>query len=208
MTFQIRQRWEISFELQSRRLQAHFGQPTIRLVHLVTTWQWMLGWMWKWLASIFARSAWFAEVFTLLLHDNSADWNIEQTLGYKNSTHCRHHCWLSAISKYVSGQISFFSTHSGSIGDATVDEFQGQFFVKKLPRLNTLVCHIPETYNYVFRLGRRKLHIEIPHLGPETTREPKKKKGDNKPASKSTSGNVSRLLCIPGPPSKVNPLDF
>ena len=98
-------------------------------------------------------------------------------------------------------------------GDTTTEGFHGQFLVKKLPRLNSMVAHVPETYNFVFRQGRRKLHIEIPHLGPETTRDPKKKDKleANKDATKSKktpTGSVSSLLCMPNLPSKTSVLDF
>jgi hypothetical protein len=79
-------------------------------------------------------------------------------------------------------------------------EYDGLFFVRKLPRLNSLVCHLPETLKYVFRQGRRKLHLEIPHLGPEESRTSSKPEAPKKT-------NVPSLLCAPGPVSK-SALDF
>jgi hypothetical protein len=74
-------------------------------------------------------------------------------------------------------------------------EFDGLFFVNKLPVLNCLVPHIPETNKYVFQLGRRKFHLEIPHMGPEESRT----------TSKPHEG---ALACMPGPPGNKNNLDF
>ena len=91
-------------------------------------------------------------------------------------------------------------------------DFSGQFVVKKLSQLNSLNFYLPETLNYVYKLKRRKLQIEIPHLGPQETR------GGNNPASSSsnsrkeaksnrnTTASVMGLLCQPGKSSNV--LDF
>jgi hypothetical protein len=78
-----------------------------------------------------------------------------------------------------------------------LEEYQGFFGVKKLPSLGTLIPLQPETKNFVFSLGRRKLHIEILHLGPE---------GDSKSNTSNTPSSVSQLLCAPKPGSSV--LDF
>lgn len=60
-----------------------------------------------------------------------------------------------------------------------------------------MAAHQPETLNYVFKLGRRKLHIEVPHLGPEETRT----------AKPIDNTNVTQMLCAPGP-TKTSTLDF
>jgi len=69
--------------------------------------------------------------------------------------------------------------------------FHGQLLVKKMPRLNSLVSHLPETLSYVYKMSRRKFHIEILHLGPEESRS----------HSKSTVSKVKQsmpsLLCSP-----------
>ncbi len=62
----------------------------------------------------------------------------------------------------------------GEVSDAFSD-YTGQFFLRKLPRLNSIVSFNPETLNYVFKVGRRKFHIEILHLGPEESRSTKER---------------------------------
>lgn len=46
-------------------------------------------------------------------------------------------------------------------------EYHGLFNIKKLPSLNTLVCHMPESLDLAFKLRRKKLTIEKLHLPPE-----------------------------------------
>lgn len=46
-------------------------------------------------------------------------------------------------------------------------EYHGLFNIKKLPTLNTLVCHMPESFDLAFKLRRKKLTIEKLHLPPE-----------------------------------------
>jgi hypothetical protein len=98
-------------------------------------------------------------------------------------------------------------------------EFSGQFSVKKLPSLNSLLTPLPETLNLVYKLKRRKLQIEIPHLGPQETRtgattenratnDKNNTSTTKKKSSNSSNSATSSLLCQPGPPSKQNPLDF
>jgi hypothetical protein len=78
-------------------------------------------------------------------------------------------------------------------------DYSGQFFIKKLPRLNSLVTFQPDTLNFVFKQRRRKLHIEMLHLGPAETRSTKEKSG--------SAQTVKELLCAPGP-TKTSKLDF
>jgi len=102
-------------------------------------------------------------------------------------------------------------------------EFSGTFKVKKLPSLNSLIIPLPETLNLVYKLKRRKLQIEIPHLGPQETRtggtdtgngngkkstSTSSSKKSSTSTSSSSSSSSSSLLCQPGPPSKASPLDF
>jgi hypothetical protein len=103
--------------------------------------------------------------------------------------------------RYLYNDCAFnISIGAGAKVTESFNDFDGLFLVKKLPRLNSLVCHQPETMKYVFRQGRRKLHLEIPHMGPEESRT-----GNSAAEASSKS---SSLLCQPGPPSKKNPLDF
>jgi len=105
--------------------------------------------------------------------------------------------------EHMSDTVVRFESFAGSgvaVSDA-FSEYDGQFFVVKLPRLNSLVSHLPETLNYIFKLGRRKLHIEIPHLGPAETRSTKDKSADGTPKT------ISDLLCAPGT-DKSSKIDF
>ncbi len=96
-----------------------------------------------------------------------------------------------------------FILGSGVTVSEAFKEYDGQFFLAKLPRLNSLVTHLPETLNYIFKLGRRKLHIEIPHLGPAESRTTKEKS-----SADGNSKTVSELLCAPGAPDKPSKIDF
>lgn len=106
-----------------------------------------------------------------------------------------------------------FSSTGSKVTEAFQD-FDGQFFVKKLPHLYSLTSPLPETVNYVFKLKRRKLHIEIPHLGPTETRSSAEKtvgkkssKEAQQPKPKETTKSVTDLLCQPGPKRPSN-IDF
>ena len=46
-------------------------------------------------------------------------------------------------------------------------EYHGLFNIKKLPTLNSIVCHMPESFDLAFKLRRKKLTIEKLHLPPE-----------------------------------------
>ncbi|WAR02115.1 ELP4-like protein [Mya arenaria] len=46
-------------------------------------------------------------------------------------------------------------------------EYHGLFNIKKLPSLNTLVCHMPESLDLAFKLRRKKFVIEKLHLPPD-----------------------------------------
>ncbi|KAK3102708.1 hypothetical protein FSP39_013327 [Pinctada imbricata] len=46
-------------------------------------------------------------------------------------------------------------------------EYHGLFNIVQLPRLNSLLSHIPETYDLAFKLRRKKFMIEKLHLPPE-----------------------------------------
>ena len=39
--------------------------------------------------------------------------------------------------------------------------FAGLFHLQKLPRLNSLVCHFPETLDLTFKLKRKSFLIEV-----------------------------------------------
>jgi len=46
-------------------------------------------------------------------------------------------------------------------------EYHGLFHIVKLPRLNSLTCHMPDTLDLAFKLKRKKFMIERLHLPPE-----------------------------------------
>ncbi|XP_060070767.1 elongator complex protein 4-like [Ylistrum balloti] len=46
-------------------------------------------------------------------------------------------------------------------------EYHGLFHIHKLPRLNTLTSHMPDTMDFAFKLRRKKFTIEKLHLPPE-----------------------------------------
>jgi len=46
-------------------------------------------------------------------------------------------------------------------------EYHGLFNIKKLPCLNTLLCHMPESLDLAFKLRRKKFVIEKLHLPPD-----------------------------------------
>ena len=47
----------------------------------------------------------------------------------------------------------------------TADTFliSGLFNIKQLPRLNSLVCHMPDSLDLAFKLRRKKFTIEVTH---------------------------------------------
>ncbi len=101
-----------------------------------------------------------------------------------------HTSWSKKLEHLVDGVVQFQSfTGNGGKVPETFQEYDGLFMVKKLPHLNSLVAPHPESLKYIFRLGRRKLHLDIPHLGPEESRTAD---------TKSVTSAV--LTCAPGPP--------
>ena len=76
-------------------------------------------------------------------------------------------------------------------------EYQGHFAVSKLPRLNSLTRHLPDTPTFVFARKRHKLLVEVFSLPPELSRT----------TESSQSQAATKLLCQPGPP-KASAIDF
>jgi len=81
--------------------------------------------------------------------------------------------------------------------DEAFKDYQGFFKVTKLPRINTLTRHLPDTPSYVFSRKRHKLLIEVFALPPEMTRT----------TESNQSQAATKLLCQPGPP-KASIIDF
>ncbi|KAK3745864.1 hypothetical protein QZH41_013222 [Actinostola sp. cb2023] len=46
-------------------------------------------------------------------------------------------------------------------------DYHGLFQIVRLPRLNTLSCHMPDTLDLAFKLRRKKFTIEVLHLPPD-----------------------------------------
>lgn len=46
-------------------------------------------------------------------------------------------------------------------------DYHGLFHILRLPRLNSLVCHAPESFDLAFKLRRKKMTIEKLHLPPD-----------------------------------------
>jgi len=114
-------------------------------------------------------------------------------------THLHSSSFVRRVEQLCDTVVSFVS-FEGKVVPDIFSEYHGQFVVKKLARLNSLVTHMPETLNYIFKLGRRKLHIEIPHLGPEESRTAK-------PIEVNSSPSITSSLCAPSP-NKPSSLDF
>ncbi|KAL6067875.1 Elongator subunit elp4 [Balamuthia mandrillaris] len=105
---------------------------------------------------------------------------------------------------------------SGDQVSTAYKDYSGLFDIIKLPRLNSLMTHLPDTLNYAFKVGRRKLSIEKLHLPPETVRDAQdeettvissKKVEVEKESGEVVPNPVSSLLCAPSA-GRNNPLDF
>ena len=93
---------------------------------------------------------------------------------------------------------SFHNRASSGTGETVSEAFKdysGIFQIRKLPRLNSLVSHMPDSLTFVFTMGRRKLAIEPLHLQPEISRSTQEK------PAKAGAG----ALCLPG---TKNSLEF
>ncbi|XP_048727226.2 elongator complex protein 4-like isoform X2 [Ostrea edulis] len=79
-------------------------------------------------------------------------------------------------------------------------EYHGLFNIVQLPRLNSLLCHMPDTLDFAFKLRRKKFTIEKLHLPPELSETASRNQEDPVPQVKASSA-----LCSGG---KSNKLDF
>jgi len=93
-----------------------------------------------------------------------------------------------------------FESFTGE-ADVEVEEafkdYHGHFAIQKLPRMNSLTRHLPDTPSFVFARKRHKLLVEVFSLPPELSRT----------TESSTSQAATKMLCQPGPP-KDNEIDF
>ena len=60
-------------------------------------------------------------------------------------------------------------------------DYDGFFNVDKLPRVDSLTRHLPDTISYVFARRRHKLIVEVFSLPPELTRTTESNQSSNAP---------------------------
>jgi len=96
---------------------------------------------------------------------------------------------------------------SGDVAGEAFKDYSGLFYLRKLPRLNSLVwSYVPDALTFLFQMRRRTFRIEEIHLPPEIDRS--NATGDTKPSGAPLSGGNVDLLCAPGPTNQARPLDF
>ncbi|XP_006818457.1 elongator complex protein 4-like [Saccoglossus kowalevskii] len=62
-------------------------------------------------------------------------------------------------------------------------DYHGLFTIHKLPRLNSLTCHVPDSMDLAFKLKRKKLTIEKLHLPPDLSETVSRSQGESACAS-------------------------
>jgi len=75
-------------------------------------------------------------------------------------------------------------------------DYHGLFHIVRLPRLNSLVCHVPESFDLAFKLRRKKMTIEKLHLPPDLSETANRTQEDSvrgKPGSLSCQSANTRL---------------
>ncbi|XP_061195108.1 elongator complex protein 4-like [Saccostrea echinata] len=77
-------------------------------------------------------------------------------------------------------------------------EYHGLFHIVQLPRLNSLLCHMPDTLDFAFKLRRKKFTIEKLHLPPELSETANRSQEDVVPQLK-----TSAATCSAGKPNKL-----
>ncbi|XP_048242263.1 elongator complex protein 4-like [Haliotis rufescens] len=77
-------------------------------------------------------------------------------------------------------------------------EYHGLLHLRQLPRLNSLISHMPDTLDLAFKLRRKKFTIEMLHLPPELSESASRDQEDPAPRFKPTS------LACGGPSSKLD----
>ncbi|RMX46083.1 hypothetical protein pdam_00009380 [Pocillopora damicornis] len=73
-------------------------------------------------------------------------------------------------------------------------DYHGLFHIVRLPRLNSLVCHVPDSFDLAFKLRRKKMTIEKLHLPPELSETANRTQEDShrgKPGSLSCQSMVT-----------------
>jgi hypothetical protein len=115
-----------------------------------------------------------AEIIACILFDNISTLFIRAYCKIKGRTLVRYGDHIRFVRRYDGSSYklmlnSFLLAREEKVSEA-FKEYDGQLFVKKLTRLNSMLSHTPETNSFVFKLKRRKLHIDILRLGPEESR--------------------------------------
>ncbi|XP_067937728.1 elongator complex protein 4-like [Watersipora subatra] len=73
-------------------------------------------------------------------------------------------------------------------------EFHGLVKIRKLPWINSLICHLPDTLDWVFKLRRKRLTIEKMHLPPDLSETVSRSQED--PAKSFLSGQRNASMKI------------
>jgi len=73
-------------------------------------------------------------------------------------------------------------------------DYHGLFHIVRLPRLNSLMCHVPDSFDLAFKLRRKKMTIEKLHLPPDLSETANRTQEDavrGKPGSLSCQSTLS-----------------
>lgn len=71
-------------------------------------------------------------------------------------------------------------------------EYHGLFHLIKLPRINSLTCHYPETLDLAFKLKRKRFLIEKLHLPPELSETANRAQEDTVQPARVTKGTRTK----------------
>ncbi|CAH3147182.1 unnamed protein product [Porites lobata] len=80
--------------------------------------------------------------------------------------------------------------------NAVYKDYHGLFHIIRLPRLNSLVSHVPDSFDLAFKLRRKKMSIEKLHLPPDLSETVSRSQEDSvrgKPGSLSCQSTKSLL---------------
>ncbi|CAC5375081.1 ELP4 [Mytilus coruscus] len=81
-------------------------------------------------------------------------------------SHLFHPAFVGRLRKLCDTVIQLES-FAGSEKNPACKEYHGLLKIHQLPRLNSLLCHMPDTLDLSFKLRRKKFTIEKLHLPPE-----------------------------------------
>nr|CAD7197281.1 unnamed protein product [Timema douglasi] len=102
--------------------------------------------------------------------------------------HCEHLCDVSVRLESFAG--------SDRETNPALKDYHGFFHINKLPAINTLASHVPESLDLAFKLRRKKFLIEKLHLPPELQESTEREQDDilTAPSSGSCGGGGRRNL--------------